>query len=177
MPSVHFLGILKEEKLGVMGKCKVAVPNPTGVSECLPITAMEMQLAGCSITTVLHPAYLDTVFNKSYLYRNPSRLAQYIIARIKSPSDDVGALYDFIQSRFGVEKNIERWEQLILHPDEVGVEEISEYNYHHKKIKEKLLVYKMRYPLLRCIPPVEIFYDGISTVKYYLSRIAEKLKR
>ena len=48
-------------------------------------------------------------FNKSYLYRNPSRLAQYIIARIKSPSDDVGALYDFIQSRFGVEKNIERW--------------------------------------------------------------------
>ena len=69
LPSVHFLGILKEEKLGVMGKCKVAVPNPTGVSECLPITAMEMQLAGCSIATVLHPAYLDTVFNKSYLYR------------------------------------------------------------------------------------------------------------
>ena len=158
LESVHFLGLLGIEKYEIMGKCKVAVPNPTGFSECLPITSKEMQLMGCNIVTIEHPAYLDTVKNKKYLYERTSMLAEYVASRLTSDRDDINELYDFVSSRFGIESNIQRWEHLILNINEPSVEVISEFDYQHKKVKDALLKYKINHRWSNNLPCIEQWY-------------------
>lgn len=159
MESVHFCGILCEEKNDVLGKCKVAVPNPTGISECLPITTMEMQLMGCGITTLYHPAYLDTVMNKSYLYKNTSELADYIIKRLKEEPDDINKMYDFVFNNFGIEGNIEKWESMLTENTSLNeIVPVSKYNYQHKKWKDRLLYIKSTHSIYRHLPCIEEFY-------------------
>lgn len=154
-PSVHFLGILSDEKYDVMGRCKVGVPNPTGASETFCICGIEMQLMGCNITTIKHPAYLDTVMNKDYLYEKEEMLTEYVIRRLKSPIDNYNDLYNFVASNFGVEGNIQRWENLLLNVDMNSVDHISNHNYQYKVIKDILFKLKRICPLLRIIPPVQ----------------------
>lgn len=157
--NVHFLGLLGEEKYEVLGKCKVAVPNPTGRSECLPITSIEMQLMGCGITTIYHPAYLDTVYNKDFLYNKFSQLANYIVKRLLSPKEEYDNLYSFISQKFGIDGNIQRWEKVITEIDFPMLEPISENNYQFKKLKDKLLRLKRDSRLLILLPPIEKFVN------------------
>lgn len=173
LPSVHFLGLLKEEKYDIMGKCKVAVPNPTGISECLPITAIEMQLMGCNITTIQHAAYYDTVYNKEYLYKNETQLASYIVKRLNAPSDNYDKLFDFVTNNFGL-VNIERWENIFMNIDNVLIENISQYNYQFKKLKDRLLKIKSKYPILSWLPCIEQFFLFKDKFKHVLSRIEFK---
>ena len=110
LPSVHFLGLLADEKYEILGKCKVAVPNPTGI-ETFCITAIEMQMCGCNITTKDAFAYQDTIANKSYLFKQESELSAYIVKRLMDKRDAYDSLYYYITSKFGIEGNIQRWEQ------------------------------------------------------------------
>lgn len=158
LPSVHFLGLLGEDKYKILGNCKVAVPNPSGNTECLPVTVIEMQLMGCNITTIKHPAYYDTVMNMSYLFDKESKLADYIVARLKDTPDDYDDLYNFVFTKFNTEASLERWEDSLKN-DSFCVEKISAILYHHKMLKDKLFRAKMKYTMLRYIPPIERFYD------------------
>lgn len=159
LPSVHLLGILGQEKYDVLGKCKVGVPNPSGVSETFCISGIEMQLMGCNIATILHPAYLDTVMNKKYLYKSVEELADYVVSRLNDASDDYDCLYHFVSSNFGIENNIQKWENLILGLSNNTIESISNYNYQSKKIKDILLRVKMHCPFFSFIPPVQLWYS------------------
>ena len=169
LPSVHFMGLLGEDKFEVMGKCKVGVPNPTGNSETFCITGIEMQLMGCGITTILHPAFLDTVMNKEYLYKKEKQLARYIVRRLEGVQDDYETLYNYVVSKFGINGNIERWEDLILNIDTTTVEPISEYGYQHKKLKDSLFRLKTRYKAARVLPCIERFYFLCSKIKKSLT--------
>lgn len=157
--SVHFLGLLGDDKYDELGKCKVGVPNPTGSSETFCICALEMQLMGCNITTNYHPAYLDTVMNQTYLYKHTRELANYIVARLKREPDSIDKMYDFVSNKFGIDGNIEKWESLLS--SDISIEEvspISKYNYQHKTIKDRLLNLKIAHPFFRHLPCVEEFY-------------------
>ena len=88
IPSVHFLGILGEEKYNVLEKCKVGVPNPSGVSETFGYTAVEMEFMDCQVTTIKCPGYMDTVCQKENLYENTNELSQYIIRLLKNNNYD-----------------------------------------------------------------------------------------
>lgn len=159
LPSVHFLGLLGKEKFDVLGKCKVAVPNPTGDSECLPLTTMEMQLMGCGITTIWHQAYLDTVYNKKWLYRRCRQLSAYIVERMKAPRDNYKELYSFISSQFGIKKNLARWEKTLLNLDTpFDIEPVSCNSYQMKPLKNALLHLKMALPFLKGIVLVRNIY-------------------
>ena len=159
LPSVHFLGLLGKEKFDVLGKCKVAVPNPTGDSECLPLTTMEMQLMGCGITTIWHQAYLDTVYNKKWLYRRCRQLSAYIVERIKAPRDNYKELYSFISSQFGIKKNLARWEKTLLNLDTpFDIEPVSCNSYQMKPLKNAILHLKMALPFLKGIVLVRNVY-------------------
>ena len=159
LKSVHFLGLMGNEKFEALGKCKVAVPNPTGVSECLPLTTMEMQLMGCGITTIFHQAYLDTICNKQWLYHRCRQLASYIVNRINAPRDNYDELYSFISSRFGIESNLVRWENTLLTLNEnLKLESYSENHYQMKPLKNFILKLKCRFPLLGNIVLVRNFY-------------------
>jgi len=107
-PSVHFLGILGDEKYDIMTKCKVGVPNPSGVSETFGYTAVEMQLMGCAVTTIECPGYLDTVKEKNNLYSDPKHLSSYIIRLLKSCDYDEINTLDYIQ-RFAPDTIVQEW--------------------------------------------------------------------
>lgn len=158
LKSVHFLGLLGNEKYDVMGRCKVGVPNPTGFSETFCICGIEMQLMGGNITTIEHPAYLDTVLNKHYLYKSTSQLAKYVIDRLTGHRDNSDDLYDFVTKKFGIDGNIQRWEKLILNIESDMVEPISEYGFQHKKLKERILRFKVKHKWAEGMPCIEQCY-------------------
>lgn len=173
LPSVHFLGLLKKEKYDIMGKCKVGVPNPTGKTETFCICGIEMQLMGCNITTIQHSAYYDTIYNKKYLYKYENQLASYIVKRLNAPSDNYDELYNFITTNFGT-KNIERWENIINNIDISIVENISQYNYQFKSLKDKLFKLKCKYSILKVLPCIEQFYLLMNKFKHILAKIEYK---
>lgn len=172
LPSVHFLGLLGVEKYEALGKCKVAVPNPTGNTECLPITTIEMQLMGCNITTIHHPAYLDTVVNRSWLYSRTSQLAQYIIDRLMAPRDCVEETYRQLRDKFNEETSIRRWEHILTTADQpMALEPCSENGYQMKGLKDCLLHAKMKCPAFCALPTVETTYH------LFRHRIPNKIRR
>ncbi len=165
LPSVHFLGVLSEEKYEVMGKCKVGVPNPTGVSETFCICGIEMQLMGCNITTIYHPAYLDTIYNKRYLYKSTDSLSEYLVTRLLEPSDDYEKIYEFLTNKFGIETNMAKWEKILGDLDTPIIEPISEYNYNFKKLKDILFNIKSRCAFLENLPTVNKITEHIKYLK------------
>lgn len=111
--SVHFLGILGKEKYDVLSKCKVGVPNPSGVSETFGYTAVEMEFMDCQVTTIKCAGYLDTVCDKTNLYSNTDELADYIVRLLKNDSYDNKVVLEYIK-QFSVEKIAEDWEMFFF---------------------------------------------------------------
>ena len=68
-------------------------------------------MCGCNITTKDAFAYQDTIANKSYLFKQESELSAYIVKRLMDKRDAYDSLYYYITSKFGIEGNIQRWEQ------------------------------------------------------------------
>lgn len=169
LDSVHFLGILGEEKYDILSKCKVGVPNPSGLTETFCITGVEMQLYGNTVTSVFVPAFLDTFTNPQYIYRGVQDIARYVVNALLQESADYNKTYDFIQERFGVQKNIRRWEKLLW--GNLPLEPISQYHYHLKGLKNVLLYVKRMMPILNRIPLVEQFYNW----HYYRTNQREKI--
>lgn len=165
LSNVHFMGVLGKEKFDIIGKCKVGVPNPTGKSECLPITTIEMQLMGCSMTTIKHPAYLDTIYNQHFLYKNINQLSDYVVNRLLKPRDNYDELYKFILDRFDIEKSLQRWEYMLSNINEITIERYSTTAYHCKPLKAFLLRCKMVFPLFCMIPTVERIYSLVNRFK------------
>lgn len=159
LPSVHFMGLMGVEKFDILGQCKVGIPNPTGLSECLPISSIEMQLMGCSITTIHHAAYLDTVWNQNYLYSKCSQLVAYVVDRLNSTPDNYDEVYDFIAENFDIEHNIQRWEQLIQNIDIPNLEKCSEKAYQMKGLKNRLLKLKVLCPIFNILPLIGKVYN------------------
>ncbi|MEE0363040.1 MAG: glycosyltransferase [Prevotella sp.] len=113
IPSVHFLGILGEEKYSVLEKCKVGVPNPSGISETFGYTAVEMEFMDCQVTTIKCPGYMDTVCQKENLYENTNELSQYIIRLLKNNNYDRNKVLNYIDL-FSVDKIIQDWEMFFI---------------------------------------------------------------
>ena len=65
-------------------KCKVGVPNPGGETETFGLTAVEMQMMGMEVTTIICPGYLDTVYQKENLYQSTDDLADRVVNLLKS---------------------------------------------------------------------------------------------
>lgn len=113
MPSVHFLGILGKEKYDILSKCKVGVPNPSGISETFGYTAVEMEIMDCLITTIKCPGYIDTVYDKKNLYDSPDKLANNIKQLLKSDIDIYPEVMKYV-SKFSVDTIVSKWEQFLL---------------------------------------------------------------
>lgn len=113
IPSVHFLGILGEEKYKVLEKCKVGVPNPSGVSETFGYTAVEMEFMDCQVTTIKCPGYMDTVCLKENLYNSTSELSNFIINLLKSENYDRKKVIEYIE-KFSVKSVIHDWENFFI---------------------------------------------------------------
>lgn len=125
LPSVHFMGLLGEEKYDILGKCKVGVPNPTDSSETFCISGVEMELMGCSVTTLRLPVFEETQMNKDYLFEGEAKISNYVVRRLKAEPDNHDDLYEFVTTKFGAENSLRRWEELITSGDVEQINKIA----------------------------------------------------
>jgi glycosyltransferase involved in cell wall biosynthesis len=176
LPSVHFLGILGSEKNEILKKTKVGVPNPTGYTETFGITAVEMQLMGCVVTTKRCPGYLDTVRNKEFLYDCPDQLSVYILKALHINDYDDADTYNWLKQKFDVRGITAQWSDLLvdkvpnsgwLHNDRFDYDNLD---YEGKRIKVLLSKYKSIVPGLRWLPTVETFKKEV------IERIERKIR-
>lgn len=123
IPSVNFCGVMGNEKFDVLNESKVAVPNPSGLTETFGYTAIEAQLAGCLVTTMKCPGYVDTVLGEdNILYSNEKELAQSVIKLLRRADYDFSEVIKEIKNKFSNDEIIRCWEQLF---DEIENKEAS----------------------------------------------------
>lgn len=157
LDSVHFMGVMGNEKYDIIRQCKVGIPNPSGQSETFCISALEMQLYGDIAVSIKVPAYIDTFANNSFLYKHEEDLAQYVIKALHS-ENNYDKAYAFIYNRFGIDANIKRWEKLFA--GSMQIEPISSHRYRLKGFKNIMLYAKRRLPILNRVPIVEKWYNA-----------------
>ena len=161
LPSVHFLGIVGQEKNDILATCKVGVPNPSGLSETFGYTAVEMQLMGCAVTTIECPGYIDTVYDTKLLYKSPKQLSKYIISLLKNEyNPNYESTIEYIQKNFSLENVADEWENLFININKKFYKAPSpRSNYHGKRIKEW---YRKSIPLhiRKYLPEIERFYNN-----------------
>ena len=111
LPSVHFMGRMGTEKKDILLKTKVAVPNPSGITETFCLCAVEMQAAGAAVTTIKYPGFVDTVKN-GYLYSRRKDLADSVIRLLLSEKDRFGEAISYFEEEFSYDKVVGKWEAL-----------------------------------------------------------------
>lgn len=111
MPSVHFMGILGEDKYDIFAKCKVGVPNPGGETETFCITAAEMQQMGCIITTINKGGFVNSVYNKKYLYNTTDQLPECIIKALSEGDNNYKDTLEYLEN-FSPNSIVAKWQML-----------------------------------------------------------------
>lgn len=172
LPSVHFLGVLGQEKYNILAKAKVGVPNPIGQTETFGYSAIEMQYMGCSITTMKCPGFLDTTIQNgsNILYANVKRLHKCIVKILKSKENvDVTKTRSCIENQFGINVVVEQWE-LLLTTDYVP-NRISYKNLFYRLKWMKIINYRLC-KLFRIRPFVsfEYLHEYIDKINSYVNR-------
>lgn len=62
MESVNFLGLLSRPEIDdVYNKTKVGVVNPSGISECCPVSSIEYQMLGVPVVSKRYGGLIDTI--------------------------------------------------------------------------------------------------------------------
>jgi len=162
LPSIYFLGTLGIEKNNILKKCKVGVPNPSGLTETFGISAIEMQLMGCQIATIRCPGFISTVYDSNGLYSKPSHLAKTIIKLLKIEIDKKKYLdtCHYIEKNFSFENVIIEWETEIGRwPMLPAINLVVENNFRSKYLKEKLRKLKIKNSIWNFLPPVEFYWN------------------
>lgn len=154
IPSVHFMGVMGEEKKEILLKSKVGVPNPSGITETFCLSAVEMQMYGCKIATINYPGYLDTVRN-GILFGRRGNLAQVVVGLLKSSDNDYDKSMDYFKEKFSYDSVISRWEEL-LHTEKIHYsDKLTNLSYRLKWLKELLRIVKQCLPVLYHMPMLE----------------------
>lgn len=84
--NVKFLGLIKENKNYYYSKSLIGVINPTGESEILPITALEMQNCNLPIASIYKYGNIDAIMNKKtgLLARTEKGFAKNVVKLYKN---------------------------------------------------------------------------------------------
>lgn len=170
IPSVHFCGVMGNEKFDVLNDAKVAVPNPSGLTETFGYTAIEAQLAGCLVTTMKCPGYIDTVLGKdNTLYSNKRDLPECVVKLLNQPDYDVSETIKEIKDKFSNDKIIHCWELLF---DEIekgkasSIEDLSS-NLALSRLKIRNMGIQKIFPFIPSLMFWEIIFGRI---KYLLAK-------
>lgn len=156
IPSVHFMGLMGEEKNGILLKTKVGVPNPIGSAETFCLSAVEMQLMGAKVVACKACGYMDT-FKNCLFAKSKKDLATSIIQALKSDDSQYEAAIAFIQNNFSQEHFLSDWESLIMKGYINQDNDLVHPYYRMKFLKEKLRKLKDKHPILNNIPSIESF--------------------
>lgn len=147
LDSVHFMGVMGEEKREILSHTKVGVPNPSGITETFCISSVEMQIMGARVVTYRAPGFMDTVKN-GILGARRSELARNVIRLLKSSDTDYDNAMAYFEHNFSPEAVVARWEDLLFGKK---ISDTTTYNggYRLKRLKKCLRAIKRHSSLLR----------------------------
>lgn len=157
LDSVHFLGIMGEEKNEILLQTKVGVPG-IGVPETFGLVTLEMQIMGCSIVAKECAGYLDTVLSGK-LIKKRSDLAKNIIQELKSPHNNYREIIETIRERFSPDVVIKDWEELLLKGHIIRDNSVMNSRFRMKYLKEWLRIVKRKFSWFKFFPTIESFYS------------------
>jgi len=162
LESVHFMGSMGKEKDDILKISKVGVPNPTGKTETFCLSAVEMQLMGCAVTSMRAPGYFDTIFNGRITKKNKRDLSDSIVYLLKN--SELPKTYietrKYMWDNFSENAVAEKWEKLLLSDLKENINPIHPLKnklYRLKLLKEVMRYLKTLFPVLNKFYPIEKF--------------------
>ena len=118
LPSVHFLGVLGQEKDKIISKTSVGVVNPTGRTETFGISALDFESRGVPVVTIAKGGFLDTVIDgeTGILYKRTSQLNKslLILLQDKNRNERYGQNGIEYSKAFAPEIIVEQWNDLFI---------------------------------------------------------------
>ena len=173
VPSVHFLGVMGEEKFDVLNDAKVAVPNPSGLTETFGYTAVEAELAGCLVTTKKCPGYLDTVLGgDNILYDDVKDLADSVIRLLKMQHYDSSSVRQLLADKFSNDSVISAWESLF---DELeNGSSLKHYSITSELAtsRRKIINRKLQH-ILPFLPSLMFWEQSFNSIKWFCSKMVD----
>lgn len=177
LPSVHFHGVMGEEKNEILLQTKVGIPNPSGKTETFGITAVEMQLMGCFITTIECVGYLDTVFN-GFLYKRKQDFLKTVLKALETSPRDYRDVLKTIYERFSHTAVISQWENFVQDGTVPLNLDVKNINFKYKWAKCILYKLKNKFPILyRVLPSVLFLEEKYNGVKRRVDYLVNKRRR
>lgn len=124
LSSVHFKGIVGEEKDELLMKSKAGVVNPTAVSETFCISAVEMEAVGLPVVTKQEFGLCDTVKNgfTGLTFRKEEKISKCIVRLLLDDSLNDRCSSNgirFVKKMFSPEKITAQWFELLQSIDEL----------------------------------------------------------
>lgn len=181
IPSVHFMGLMGQEKDEILLNSRVGVPNPTGLSETFCICGIEMQLAGCLLTSMKCPGYLDTFCSDTtLLYSSISRLPNNVVKLLRSyDSAKIEEAINFVDQNFNLDSIYKEWESLftnhIWDGTHVHSPKVTFLGYRLKWLKYANRYLKKIVPFgYRMIPTIEDLISCYISIKVLLIKAIKK---
>lgn len=118
LPSVHFLGLLGEEKEEVFRQTAVGVVNPTALTETFCISAVEMELCGVPVVSRKKWGLLDTVKHgqTGFLFDSEQEFVDQVCTLLLDPAlnEKLGfQAQSFVKDTFEADVLIQQWVQLL----------------------------------------------------------------
>ena len=118
LDSVHFCGVLGQEKYSIFNKTAVGIINPSALTETFGLSAVEMEACGIPIVTKADQGLLDTNIHKQtgLLFSREKNLKKLVI-RLLTNKEWNKALGEqakkFATTTFAPEIIVEEWFQLL----------------------------------------------------------------
>ena len=125
LKSVHFLGKLGEEKNNYIRNTSVGVVNPTGITECLPMSVLELSSFSIPVVTKNAWGYPDVILNgrTGLLYRSERRLSSSITKLLLDRNYNIELGNNaklFIMNNFDIEKISLKWIDLLNNKNDLN---------------------------------------------------------
>lgn len=91
LPSVHFMGIVGQEKYKIFEEASVGVVNPSGRTETFGMGIVEMNSAYLPVVTINHNGYPDTIKSgiNGYLCKRKKTIKDRIVYLLTHPSENI----------------------------------------------------------------------------------------
>lgn len=116
LSSVHFLGVMGQEKEDVILSTGVGVVNPTGRTETFGISALDFESRGVPVVTIAKGGFLDTVVDHKtgILIKKTDELAKAVSSLLldDETNNKYGKNGIRFTKHFSPEKIIPKWDEL-----------------------------------------------------------------
>lgn len=159
--SVCFVGLLGEEKIGILQNADVGVVNPSGLTETFCSSAVEIQACGTPVISAAKGGLLDTVEHgkTGLLITNEKNLSKSIIYLLNNPvmAHNLGKNgINFVKDKFDVTLNAKQWLELFIDimnnklPEPQPIKQ--NYFYNAKFVREGMRIAKEKVPIFQSFP-------------------------